>query len=589
MTDYLPNFKKRQTASIENSDNVDRRLIELSALFEISQTLNSSLNLQSILNNILLVPMGRMMLAQGIILLKKDGCDYAVEAIKGLPHTLHSKVINLTGIPHHSFLVTDIKEEWEWLSFFKEFKIELCLPFISRTDNVGLMGLSRKINGESFNQEEIEFLTSLSNLATTSIENALVFDKIQTVNRQLDHKIQELNTLFDIGKELNLTFEKEKILKLLSYALMGQVTVNNFLIALKENEEFKTAFSKGSTFSLKVGELCTELCAKCSLINIPYLRGENNEFDDFLENRGVRVVVPMQIQNETKGYLFLADKITKQTYTTSDLEFLQTLGNVAIISIENARLFQETLEKQRLEEELSLARDIQNRLLPKQMPEISNIDLHGLNVPSKHVGGDYFDVIQVDPGHLGLTIADVSGKGMPASLLMSNLQASLHSLVRENHSLDKLVGKINNVIFNNTDPEKYITFFYSLLDLNNLKLTFVNAGHNPPYLLRKDGRIEELCDGGIILGMMPDMPYEIGKCELKVGDTLLLFTDGVTETMNSKDEEFEEKRLIAFMKKYCSTYSPLKINELLLDKLKKFAGETPQTDDITILTIKIPE
>jgi len=587
MTDYLASFKQRHASSFEKSESIDRRLIELSALFEISQTLNSSLNLQSILNNILLVPMGRMMLAKGIILLKKEGYDYTVEAIKGLPHSLHGKTINLSDLPQHSFFISDMPESTSWLSFFKEFKIELCFPFISRTDNLGLMGISKKITGDAFSQEEIDFLTSLSNIATTSIENALVFEKIQKVNRQLDHKIQELNTLFEIGKELNLTFEKEKILKLLSYALMGQLTVNNFIIALDESGSFKAAFVKGSSFKYKEGELCAELCSKCNMINTPYLRENNSDFDVFLKNCGVRVVVPMQIQQETKGYLFLGDKITKQNYTESDLEFLQTLGNVAIISLENARLFQETLEKQRLEEEFNMARTIQNRLLPKKMPEFPNLAIHGMNVPSKHVGGDYFDIIQVNDKQLGLTIADVAGKGMPAALLMSNLQASLHSLVRDNYLLNQLVGRINNVIYNNTDPEKYITFFFGLLDLNSLNLTFVNAGHNPPYLLRKNGKIEELSEGGIILGMMPDMPYSIGHCELKAGDTLMLFTDGVTETMNSADEEFEEKRLIDFIKTYCPSNPPDKTNEKLIQELKKFAGDTPQSDDITLLTIKI--
>jgi sigma-B regulation protein RsbU (phosphoserine phosphatase) len=587
MGDYLANQKQRQEKSSLNTENIDRRLFELSALFEISQTLNSSLNLQSILNNILLMPMGRMMLAKGIVLLKEEGCDYKVEAIKGLPHSLYEKTINLTGIPAHPFFIKELSEEVPWIQFFNEFKIEFCIPFISRTDNLGLMGLSRKISGESFTDEEVEFLTSLSNIATTSIENALVFDKIQKVNRQLDHKIQELNTLFDIGKELNLTFEQDKILKLLSYALMGQVTVNNFIIALKEEDTFIAALVKGSSFALAEGNLCGELCARCAAILKPYLRKETSEFDNFLVDAGVRVVVPMQIQNEVKGYIFLSDKITNKDFTESDLEFLQTLGNVAIISIENARLFQETLEKQKLEEELAMARTIQNRLLPKKMPELANIEIHGINVPSKQVGGDYFDIIKIDDQRIGLAIADVSGKGMPASLLMSNLQASLHSLAGEDYTLDKLVGRINNVIYNNTDPEKYITFFYGLLNTQNLDLTFVNAGHNPPYVLHDDGNIDELIEGGIILGMMPDMPYVLGNCKLKKGDTMMLFTDGVTETMNDSDEEFEEKRLIEFIKSEGPQNSPERINELLINALKRFSNDNLQSDDITILTLKI--
>lgn len=587
MSDYLANFKERRKNLSGNSEDVDRRLIELSALFEISQTLNSSLNLQSILNNILLVPMGRMMLGKGIIMLRNENDSFRVESLKGLPHSLFGKEIDLTDFPPHTCKLDEIPDDFPWVTFFREFGINIIIPFISRTDILGIIGFSKKITGEDYTEEEIEFLSSLTNIATTSLENALVFNKIQKINRQLDHKIQELNTLFDIGKELNLTFEREKILKLLSYALMGQVTVNNYLIALKEDDHFIAALVKGGKFKIHDGQKCEKLCEQCAELKAPYLRSDKDSFDESLEDKNIRVVVPMLIQNEIKGFIFLDDKITGNEYKQSDLEFLQTLGNVAIISIENARLFQETLEKQRLEEEMALARNIQNRLLPKAMPEFKNIVIHGLNVPSKQVGGDYFDIIKLDNDIVAITISDVAGKGMPASLLMSNLQASLHSLVREGYPLDHLVGRINNVIYNNTDTEKYITFFYGQLDLKTLEMDYVNAGHNPPYILRENGDIDELTIGGIILGMMPDMPFETGSCKLRKNDTLMLYTDGVTETMTDDFVEYEEFRLKEFMRKHCVSLSPLEINQKLTEELKEFAQGAQQGDDITILTLKV--
>jgi len=587
MPDYLASFRDRQSLPSEESDDMNRRLIELSALFEISQTLNSSLNLQSILNNVLLVPMGRMMLGKGIILLKKQDCVYSIETLKGLPHSLFNKEINLQGLPNHAFLVRDLPDDVEWTSVFSDFKIEIVIPFIARTDILGLMGFGQKLNGEVYAEAEIEFLNSLGNIATTSIENALIFEQIKNVNRQLDHKIQELNTLFDIGKELNLTFERTKILKLLSYALMGQVTVNNYVVALKDDDIFEAVQVKGSTFPLREGERCSDLCERSGFIQTPYLRDDNGDFDDYLTELGVQVIIPMQIQNETKGYIFLGEKITKKDYTKSDLEFLQTLGNVAIISLENSRLFQQMLEKQRMEEEMAMARNIQNRLLPKAMPMIKQVELDGLNVPSKHVGGDYYDIIRIDPNQLGITIADVSGKGMPAALLMSNLQASLQTLIHDNFQLDKLVSRINDVIYKNTDTEKYITFFYGQLDLRTLEMKYVNAGHNPPYLVRTDGNIEELSEGGIILGMMPDVHYNTGNVHFNPGDTLMLYTDGVTETMTEDEVEFEEKRLIDFLKTHFADNSPAELNQKLITELNEFAGKAPQNDDITVLTMRI--
>ena len=587
MSDIPDQDRLLQAVDPHDVSSLDHRLLELSALIEISQTLNSSLNMQSILNNILLVPMGRMMLGKGLILLKKENSEFVVETVKGLSLSLHGKSVQLADVPDHPVFLRDLPAQTPWLSFFKDLKIEILIPFISRADLLGIMGFCNKINGQPFLEAELEFLNSLANIAATSIENAMVFEEIKKVNRQLDHKIQELNTLFDIGKELNLTLEKEKILKLLSYALMGQVAVNNFLIALKETDTFRAALVKGNTFALREGELCKTLCEKSMLLTKSYLREDLNEFDNALQERSVRVVVPMQIQNETKGFIFLGEKINRQKYSASDLEFLQTLGNVAIISLENARLFQETLEKQRMEEEMNLARKIQNRMFPKSMPELELIKIHGTNVPSKQVGGDYYDVIRIDDQVYGLTIADVSGKGMPASLLMSNLQASLHSLIRENYPLDKLVSRINNLIYNNTDPEKYITFFYGQLNIQTLHFQFVNAGHNPPFLIHKDRSIRELHEGGIILGMLPEMPYEIGNCTLSSGDTLLMYTDGVSEAMNVNDQEFGEARLKDFLINQCAALNVQQINENIISELKKYTAGAQQSDDITLLSLQI--
>jgi len=587
MPDYLASYKERSDNVISEEEKISRRLVELSALFEISQTLNSSLNLKSILDNILLVPMGRMMIGKGLILLKSVNQIFKVETVKGVNLSLINKNIELNNLPAHPVFIKDISDELEWKSFFIDSKIELLIPFVARTEVLGVLAFGKKLTNQSLTEEETEFLTSLSNIATTSIENALVFEKLTSVNLQLDHKIQELNTLFDIGKELNLTFDKQTILKLISYAVMGQVTVNNFIIAVKEKDYFKTEFVKGSQFKLNTGDKCHKLCEMSSSINSPYIREDTTDYDNLLSEKGILVVVPMQIQNEIKGFIFLGSKITKQDFKTSDLEFLQTLGNIAIISLENARLFQETLEKQRLEEEMALARNIQNRLLPKDLPQFDNIKIHGLNIPSKHVGGDYFDVIEIKDNLIALAIADVSGKGMPASLLMANLQASLQSLIFENQDLSKLVGQINNVIYRNTDLERYITFFIGLFNTDTNELQFVNAGHNPPYVFTDKKEIKELSDGGIILGMMPDVKYEVGSVNLNKNDWLVTFTDGVTEAMTADDEEFEEKRVIDFIKANYVNTSPEEFNSLLIKEINDFVGDVPQNDDITILTLKM--
>ena len=204
----------------------------------------------------------------------------------------------------------------------------------------------------------------------------------------------------------------------------------------------------------------------------------------------VRVLIPMRIQNETKGMVALGDKITKIDFAREELDFLTTLGNLSMISIENARLFEETLEKQRMEEELQIASEIQKQLLPKACPQIENYEVAAVNISSRQVGGDYYDCFKIDEHKYAFCIADVSGKGAPAALIMSNLQASLHSLVSTEIDIGDMTSRINDLIYRNTGLDKFITYFFGVLDSKENTFTSCNAGHNPPYLFHTDGTFQ---------------------------------------------------------------------------------------------------
>jgi sigma-B regulation protein RsbU (phosphoserine phosphatase) len=294
----------------------------------------------------------------------------------------------------------------------------------------------------------------------------------------------------------------------------------------------------------------------------------------------------MRIQNETRGVVALGDKITKADFQPEELAFLSTLGNLSIISIENARLFEETLEKQRLEKELLIAREIQQRLLPEQCPEIKNFEVAAYNLSSLQVGGDYYDVVRLDENRYAFCVADVSGKGAPAALLMSNLQASFHAILTVRPELPEIARKINNLIYRNTSFDKYITCFFGLLDTEKYQFISVNAGHNPPYLFHADKSFNLLSEGGLILGMMPDIEYKQEVSRLKPGDLILMYTDGVNEAMNRKNEEFGEERIEKCVQTNytCSAHG---LVEALTASLNDFCENTPQGDDITIVSLKV--
>lgn len=567
----------------EVTDDVNRKLLELSALFEISQLLNSSLNLTAIVDNILLSPMGRMMINKGLFLLHRGGHQFEVFTLKGLSRDLIGKSIMISDLPERPFLMDEIKDTGvSWVTFFETFDMRLFIPILLRNDILGVVAYGKKLVGGPFQSSEVEFLSSIASIAATSIQNGLVFDELKNVNSRLDKKIQELNTLFDIGKELNASLEVKKIVKLLGYGLMGEMMANKYMIILCRQEKYDVQEKRGFA-GLELGpaqwQTLFGTVQPYALDDCDY-----SDLNRHLSNCEVTAVVPMRSQEKTKGLLLLGNKISGKGYSKDDLNFVFTLGNQAMISLENAWLFEDSLEKKRLEKELQLARRIQEKLLPATFPSLKSFEVFGLNIPSKQVGGDYFDIIKVDDSHYIVAIADVSGKGVPASLLMSNLQASLMALSTERKAFDKIVSRINDIIHANTGSDKFITFFGGVLDLNTREFCYVNAGHNPPYWIKVDGQLTTLDKGGLLLGLMPGLLYESGTILLQPGERIVMFTDGVTEAMNESGELYDESRLEVLLQSVRGE-SARNVTDRISDAVKAFAGTAQQSDDITIVVL----
>ncbi len=581
---YLSSFRERHKSELETKE-LDKRLLELSSLFELSQLLNASLDMRSILDNVLLIPMGRMLISRGLALIKVNDRAFTVLNSKGLPKEWQNKTLNITQPPHEPLLLSEAKELPPWANTFKAAHLELVLPVLFNQQLKGLIVFGRKLTGQPFSNDEIDFLFSICNIAGQAIENALIIEELKKVNRSLDEKIQELNTLFEIGKELNQIFEEERILKQLSFSLMGQMLVNQFFVVLKKEGQWQVVFRKGSYFPEQCCQAVLQECDKLATLDQPLLVAESKTFKNLLQHY-VHLVVPMELKNTVGGFIFLGARMDNKPYEPLQLEFVATLANLAMISLENARLIKETIEKERMEEELNIARNIQNRLLPGTFPKNEHFDIHGLNIPSKQVGGDYFDILTLNDQQVILTIADVSGKGMPAALLMSNLQAGLHTLYTEHYTLAQITEKLNQLIYKNTSIEHFITFFILKLNLENGTFEYVNAGHNPPYLLNKQGKIKELTEGGLLLGVMPNATYQIGKGQLQSGELVIMYTDGVTECLNLAEEEFGETRLKEILRFNGASFSAQALNEHIVERLHQFARQMPQSDDITLLTVK---
>ncbi len=573
------------------SRSIDERLVELQALLDVTKTLNSSLNLINILDTLLRTPMGRLMLTKGMVLIKRgeEATTFAVETLKGMQRELIGQKLVIDYDGGMPFLLDEMTEEHAWVAFVKKQGLKLGAPIISNNKHVGFMFFSGKISNESFTSGELEYLQSLSNLAATAIENGIIFQELKEVNRRLDKKIQELNTVFEIGKELNSTLDTEKIVNLLGFSLMGEVMVQRCLILLEENGKLLLRMSKGfkpavDLSVLQEPDMQTALLSVAKQTLVSEIADE--KLRTWLQELQLIVACPMYSQDKMRGIVFVGKKITGADFAPEELDFVSTLGNTALISLENARLFVETLEKQRLEEELAIARQIQQRLLPKEPPKLSDFEIAALNLPTYSVGGDYFDYFAIDDHRYIISIADVSGKGIPAALLMSNMQATLHAMIFTEIPLNQIVARINTLLYQNTTYDKFITGFIGILDLRERTFTSVNAGHNFPYLCHANGELETLQKGGLLLGMIPNVAYELEMRQLLPGDWIFLFTDGINEAMNINEEEFTDARIEEILRANL-TSSAADLVRNMSDAVKLHTAGAPQSDDITMIAIKV--
>jgi len=297
--------------------------------------------------------------------------------------------------------------------------------------------------------------------------------------------------------------------------------------------------------------------------------------------------VPLETEKDVLGVICAERVLSREAFTDEDLRLLTLMANLAAVKIENARLVEDGLARDRLERELRLAAEIQRGLLPKDCPSCGDFDIAAASSPSLHVGGDYYDFIALPDGRLGATVADVAGKGVSASLLMASLRAALQSEARPGVGPAELARKLNDFIFRSSAPNVFITFFYGELDPSRGDFRYVNAGHNPPILLSAKGDPRPLEGTGMALGMLAGREYGEGLITFVPGDVLVLFTDGISESRDSAGEEFGSDRLVAAVRA-AAEKSAGEILKAVFGALKEYTGDEDPEDDRTLVVIKRP-
>lgn len=561
---------------------------EHTALFEFSKVINSSVDLKFILNHILLTIMGKLLSAKGMVILSRGKGEFGVAMAKGFPQELGEFTFQEKHVPPSLLEIEKLgAPRHPWAETLKAAGVTIILPLILSDRVIGFLCFGEPYSKKKLQDTEATYLRSLANISATAIEKSRTIEEVQQVNRKLDRKIQELNTLFELGKEFSVTLDPDKLVRLLVFSILGQIGVSRYMICLARGPDMPVVASRLDG-AVPQGEFLRAVARIKGPVRVAEITLKKGlESVEPLTSIGMRVVVPMMMQGECKGLIILGEKLSREEYSEADLELLASIANLAIISLENARLFKEAIEKQKMEDELQIAREIQKGLLPSVLPSIPGFELAATNVSSKQVGGDYYDAIAMPDGRYVIAIGDVSGKGTPASLLMANLQATIRALVPLNLSLSELTSRVNDLMCQNTGADKFITFFWAIIDPATKTLTYVNAGHNYPYLFHADGSVDQLEKGGMILGVMPTMTaYEEEGKQLRTGDLLILFTDGVSEAMSKDSVEFGEDRLQKLIRENARLSAQALMDAIHQDILE-FTTGAPQSDDITMMIVKV--
>ncbi len=421
-------------------------------------------------------------------------------------------------------------------------------------------------------------------------------------SERLRKAMDELVALNKIAGAINALMAVEDITSVIVDHCVKKVGATQGAVFLIEEEQedhkaerFKTFVREYSQSSDNIPFHLNESLSGWMIKNKTILISNNTDEDDRfrglqLGKLGINSILaaPLLSRHGLSGTLVVFNKKDANGFSSDDKRFLGIVGSQAANVIENARLKEKEEQLLAIEKEIKVARSIQQGFLPKKGISLDSCEVLGFNIPAKEVGGDYYDIVQLGKNRIFLSLGDVSGKGMPAALLMANAQAVLRSqlLDAEIVPLPQLARSLNHLICQFTPPEQFITAFFGLYDASEGAFRYINAGHEPPIIIRNNGEIEVPNAADLIIGVVPDYLYNENKIELSAGDVLFIFTDGVTETFNETGDDFGDTGIRRLLKT-CDSMDAFSIGNKILTELKNFRGSGPQTDDITMLILKI--
>ncbi len=428
------------------------------------------------------------------------------------------------------------------------------------------------------------------------LNNNIEISRLQRENQRLRRAVEELSILNEIAVAINSALSLDRILESIVQKCTKHLKVEQVAVLLLdekiEEKPFQTMIRGFDTTANGLPyRLDTQLTGWMLKNRAPLLINDfekDNRFRTFSEDSQLvhsLLSVPLLSKNRMIGLITVFNKKEGDGFSNDDQRLLSIIASQSAQVIENARLLKEEQELLKVQQELRLAYDIQTNLLPKEPPKVKGYEIFGKSIPAKEVGGDYFDFIPIDSLRIAFCLGDISGKGMPAALLMSNLQAAVRGQSLVNATVAECVACCNTMLFHNTPPEKFSTFFFGILDIKTHQITYVNAGHNFPFLFSAGQEPRLLEEGDIVLGIMEIFPFKEKQISFGPGDIFVLYSDGITEAICKDGTEFGEPGLASIIAGNMDVPAG-ELTDKIIEAVNRHTGDCVQYDDMTLLIIK---
>ncbi len=408
-------------------------------------------------------------------------------------------------------------------------------------------------------------------------------------------EVEKLQRVIEAAKNLNSTLDLDKLLNVILDNALRIVDGDRgtvYLIDEEKQEVWSRVLTADEQFEIRLplGKgIAGYVAATGDTLNIPDAYFDPRFDPEFDRRTGYKThsILCMPMKNKEGKIIGVFQLLNKHSgeFNEEDENILEAMSVHAAIAVENARLYEQERQKVAMEKDLHAAWEVQMSLLPKKLPPVKGYAIAARTLPAREVGGDIYDFIPIDAARLAICLGDVSGKGLGAALLMANLQATLRNQVQVIASPAECVRRSSTFLFQNTSPEKFVTLFYGVLDTTTHRLTYTNAGHEPPMLLSGAAKSARLGTGGVVLGILDDFPFEEETVPLATGDVLVVFTDGISEAIDEAKEQFGDQRLEKVVREHRDRTAD-EIGEAIIGAVRAHVGSAPQMDDITFVVVK---